>query len=167
MIEKLIEPGTTATQLLRFVSTSYDDNIEITGGQDEGLISSGISVTTMDEKAKLLNNIQVVFASGISSSSDLLQQENIQLRNENLILRDLIHKIEERLANIEAYLPNEKVIVLREISREEAKNEIRKLFSSGKTLYYSDIAQELGLDLELVVDICTELQKQGEIAVDA
>jgi Mn-dependent DtxR family transcriptional regulator len=57
--------------------------------------------------------------------------------------------------------------VLREISKEEATNEIRRIFSSGKTLYYSDIAKELGLDLELVVDICNELQKQGDITIDA
>lgn len=60
-----------------------------------------------------------------------------------------------------------KVVVPREISNEEAEKEIRELFSKGKTLYYSDITQELRLDLELVVNICNELQKQGEITVDA
>jgi len=58
------------------------------------------------------------------------------------------------------------VIVLREISREQAKQEIQQLFSSGRTLYYSDIAEELGLDLELTVDICRELQESKEIKVD-
>jgi len=59
------------------------------------------------------------------------------------------------------------MIILREISREEAGKEISALFSNGHTLYYSDIAEELRLDLELVVDICNELQENGEIAVDA
>ena len=59
------------------------------------------------------------------------------------------------------------VIVIREISGEEAKTEIVRLFKQGKILYYSDIARKLHLDLELVVDICNELQKQGEIAIDA
>ena len=63
-------------------------------------------------------------------------------------------------------MPEEKVIVLREISREQAKQEIQQLFSSGRTLYYSDIAEELGLDLELTVDICRELQESKEIKVD-
>ncbi len=61
----------------------------------------------------------------------------------------------------------EKVIVLREITREEAKQEIRQLFSSGRTLYYSDIVQELKLDLETVVDICNELEEEKGIGVDA
>jgi hypothetical protein len=74
--------------------------------------------------------------------------------------------LEERLAVIEALLPNEKTIILREISKEDAEKEIRDLFSKGETLYYSDIAEHLRLDLELVVDICNELQRQGEIKVN-
>ena len=62
--------------------------------------------------------------------------------------------------------PEEKVTVLREISREQAKQEIQQLFSSGRTLFYSDIAEELRLDLELVVDICRELQGSGEVKID-
>ena len=58
------------------------------------------------------------------------------------------------------------MIVLREISREQAKQEIQQLFSSGRTLYYSDIAEELSLDLELVVDICRELEGNREVRVD-
>lgn len=76
-----------------------------------------------------------------------------------------IESLEERLANIEASLPNEKVILLREISRKDAEKEIRKMFSKGRILYYSDIAEQLKIDLELVVDICNELQSIGEIEV--
>ena len=56
--------------------------------------------------------------------------------------------------------------MMKQISREQAKQEIQQLFSSGRTLYYSDIAEELSLDLELVVDICQELQDSGEVTVD-
>jgi len=63
-------------------------------------------------------------------------------------------------------MPKAKVIVLREISREQARQEVRQLFTSGQTLYYSDIAEELGLDLELVVDICRELEESREVKVD-
>ncbi|MBA7532499.1 dCTP deaminase, dUMP-forming [subsurface metagenome] len=60
----------------------------------------------------------------------------------------------------------EKIVVLREISKEEAEREILKLFSGGQVLYYSDIAEKLGLDLKLVVEICNELQSKGEIEVN-
>lgn len=59
----------------------------------------------------------------------------------------------------------EKIVVLREISKEEAEKEILKLFSGGQVLYYSDIAEKLGLDLQLVVEICNELQSKGRIEV--
>jgi DNA invertase Pin-like site-specific DNA recombinase len=50
------------------------------------------------------------------------------------------------------------------MTREEARNEVKKLFKSGRVLYYSDIAKELKIDLELVVEICQELMEEGEIA---
>jgi len=67
-----------------------------------------------------------------------------------------IESLEERVKNLEA-IPKEEVIVLREISRDEAKTEIERLFAEGNTLYYSDITKELRLDIEIVVDICEEL----------
>jgi 16S rRNA C1402 (ribose-2'-O) methylase RsmI len=167
MVENVTERGISTIELMRAVSSNFDDNVIIGGSADVALISGGMSMTMWGKKARLLSGMQFAFSSGMSSSSDLLEQENMQLRNENLTLRDAIRRIEERLTSIEASLPSEKVIILRELSKEEAKNEIKRLFSSGKTFYYSDIAQQLGLDLELVVDICNELQEQREITIDA
>ena len=81
-------------------------------------------------------------------------------------LLERVEFLEERLDAIEALLPSEKTIILREISKKDAEKEIRQLFSEGKILYYSDIAEKLGLDLQLVVEICNELQKSGEIKID-
>ena len=167
MVENITKRGTSTIDSMRVVSSNFDDNVIIVGSADVELISSGMPMAMWGKKARLLSGIEFTFASGIPSSSDLLEQENVQLRNENLALRDAISRIEERLAGVEASLPNEKVTILRKVTKEEAKNEIKRLFSTGKTLYYSDIAQKLRLDLELVVDICNELQKQGEITIDA
>jgi len=79
---------------------------------------------------------------------------------------DSVLALKQRLSEVEKRIPEEKIVVLRELSREAAKEEIRQLFSTGRTLYYSDIAEELGLDLESVVDICRELQDSGEIEID-
>jgi hypothetical protein len=76
-----------------------------------------------------------------------------------------IESVEKKFLNIEDSLPSEKVILLREISKKEAEKEIRKLFSEGQVLYYSDIAERLGLNLQLVVEICNKLQNRGEIKV--
>ncbi len=104
-------------------------------------------------------------AYGLSASVGLpsvsyLAVENASLRQEIEHIKDMLSKIMDRI-------PEEKVIILQEMSREDAKQEIKRLFSEGKTLYYSDIAVELRLDLELIVDICNELQEQGEITIDA
>jgi hypothetical protein len=93
--------------------------------------------------------------------------ENIRLRFENALLQRGLAEIEQRLARIEAALPEVKVVVLREISRSEAKKEIKEFFAQGDALDYEDIIDKLSLDLELVVDICNELIEEGEIAPDA
>lgn len=82
--------------------------------------------------------------------------------------------VEKRLAALERELDKlrngtaaPETIILRSISREEATTEIRKLFETGKTHYYSDIEKELRIDYELVVEICNELMEAGEIMVNA
>ena len=58
------------------------------------------------------------------------------------------------------------IIEIREIGREQAKAEIVDLFATGETLYYSDIADRLLLDYEMVIEICRELESEGAIGVD-
>ncbi len=89
---------------------------------------------------------------------------DLQEANNSLLAR--IKSLENRLALVETSLPGEKIIVLREISRKDAEKEICNLFSRGETLYYSDIAEKLSLDLPTVVSICNDLQQRGEIKVN-
>lgn len=84
--------------------------------------------------------------------------DNIKFRREINALRMRINTIEERM-------PEQKTIVMRNIPMEQAKKEIKALFGNRGEYYYSDIAQELGLSLKTVVDICREMQENGEIGV--
>lgn len=165
MVEKLTERAFSPIELMRSVASTIDNNLMVAGAGNEELTSGGISMTTLGEKARILGGFGFVFTSGMASSSDLLERENMQLRNENLILRDTIRKIEERLSRIEASLQRDRVVVLRDVSREQAKAEIQSLFAQGKTLYYSDIAERLRLDLQSVVEVCKDLHESGEIEV--
>ena len=167
MVRRIPEGGISPIGLMRAVSSNFDDNVAVIDTEDALLISGGIPMATLTEKARLLSGMQFILSSAMPSSSDLVEQENMHLRNENTVLRDTLRRMEERLSSVEASLPKRKLVILREVSKEEARREIRDLFSTGKTLYYSDIAQELGLELETVVAICNELQEQGEIATDA
>jgi len=120
------------------------------------------------EKAELAQVFSQLlrFAKPISTTWDSTSNPTV-LATENILLRKEIDVIKQKLDELISRMPEEKVIVLREISREEAKQEIQELFIGDRTLYYSDIAEELQLDLRLVVDICHELEAVGEIEVDA
>jgi len=169
MAERGIFRTATDRDLMRDINYTFDENASafIVGGFGAEL-SSGTPIEVLQLKGRLLESI--AYASGFAIGTEWpswFEQENTQLRMENYVLRERIRAIEERLADVEANVTKERTVVLREISREEAKEEIRNLFSTERTLYYSDIAKELGLDLEMVVDICSELQKSGEISIDA
>lgn len=92
---------------------------------------------------------------GLENRIELLEQTIDELKRQ---LTDLNERLLESATE-------EKVIVLREITKEEAREEIRNLFKRGKVLYYSEIAERLRLDLELVVEICNELMEKGEIDI--
>jgi len=98
-----------------------------------------------------------------------LIRENTDLRREIRSLISVLVEQNESLKELVSLLGGkikgvgEEVISIREISREQAKAEIAELFEKSETLYFSDIAEELRLDLELVVELCAELQKEGKI----
>lgn len=98
---------------------------------------------------------------------DSLRKNNKKLASENRKLKRDLKDVTSRIDAVEKQISDlageERIIVLREITKEEAKDEIRDLFRTGKVLYYSDIAEELRIDLELVVEICQELKGEGEI----
>lgn len=154
----------TGQDLIRDITYTFDANA--IAGVSSAVGSYGIPIEVLESKGRLLASIAgvSVFAVG-TESPEWLEQENAQLWTENYALRQRIWAIEERLANIEATIPKERMVVLREVSKEEAEKEILELFSQGQTLYYSDIAEQLGLDLKLTVEICNELQSKGEIEV--
>ena len=91
----------------------------------------------------------------------------VELQAEIDQLKAQVTALEQEVTQLKAAIPEEQVIVLRSITREQAKGEILELFQSSQTLYYSDIAQQLRLDLPLVVEICQELYEGGDIEVDA
>ena len=60
-------------------------------------------------------------------------------------------------------LPVDEPEALRDITKEQATEEIRTLFSEGEIIYMSDVAERLNLPDELVVEICLELAADGEL----
>ncbi len=171
MTEKAATKTNINPDLIRTINARFDENFYpygsyVPGIKSSGITSSGITAEVIELKGRLIAGIKDMTSfTTYVESPDWIRQENFQLRRENKMLRQNIQAIEKRLVNIEATIPKEKVVILREISKEEAEKEIIELFTQGQILYYSDIAERLGFDLKMVVDICNELQTKGEIEV--
>ena len=89
------------------------------------------------------------------------------LLSEVASLRERVEFMESQFARIPENILYE-VIEIREVGREQAKAEITELFGETKVpLYYSDIMDQLGIEPELVVEICQELIDEGVIGLDA
>ena len=85
-------------------------------------------------------------------------------QSEIVALKARVEVLEEQVARLEE-ASEVRVIELREVTVDEARAEIVDLFATGETLYYSDIADRLRLDLEMVVEICHQLQEENVIYV--
>lgn len=103
-------------------------------------------------------------ASGIYAKTDLWEQcqqlkaENIKLKAENISLRKMV-------VAMQATNSAEQILEIRDLSREQAKKEVRAFFKAhhGETIYPSDVMEALSLDYDLVYEICEELEQEGKI----
>ena len=55
------------------------------------------------------------------------------------------------------------IIVIREISKEQARKEIIKSFEAGEPLDQADLADMLSLEISLVIEVCNELIEEGVV----
>ena len=62
--------------------------------------------------------------------------------------------------------PPPEEICYRTVSKEEAQGEILELLSVEPELCYDDISDRLRIEMEMVVDICIELEDEGVIKTD-
>ena len=90
-------------------------------------------------------------------------RSNSELRRLEQMVRDLT----VRVAELEAERRSEsvEVIEIREISKEQAKQEILQAFESGEPLDEADLAETLSLDFSLVVEVCKELIEDGVVVL--
>lgn len=57
--------------------------------------------------------------------------------------------------------PDNDVVILREIGKEQAKAEIIQALEAGEPLDHADLSENLELDLSLVFEACNELIAEG------
>ena len=77
-------------------------------------------------------------------------------------LSEIYAKLQDVTTHVAA-LAEQDAVPLQNISIEQARKEIEQLFkeTTSEKLYYSDLAEQLHLDLKLVVEACDLLIEQG------
>ena len=85
-------------------------------------------------------------------------------------LAGLVESLSARVAELEqqaaeSAMQSEDIIELREISKEQARQEIIEAFASGEPLDQADLADALSLEISLVVEVCNELIEEGLVVL--
>ena len=96
------------------------------------------------------------YPSSVDSASEIksLRVQNAILKNANAVWE----------AQMELVVGHpQKITYLRDIPMSQAKDEILKLIKNKDKVYYSEISDQLKLDIELVVNACEELEREGMI----
>jgi len=103
---------------------------------------------------------------GVAEMSQKIDAFMHQHRQEIQSLQQFNKAMMAEMRKLVEHIVGEKTttVVLRPLSRDQAREEILDLFrSSTEPLFYSDIAERLQLDLEQVLDVTTELEREGLI----
>lgn len=102
-----------------------------------------------------------VFRFTSSASVDLLKQA----LDENLTLREKVQTLEDQMSSLIARLGLDQPPP-RRITKSEAKREVAAYFQAhqDETIFPSDIADELNIDYDVVVDAIRQLERAGTIA---
>jgi hypothetical protein len=83
------------------------------------------------------------------------------------ILENRIADIEKKMETLVRLAENlkPKEIAIRDLTRNQAKKEIIRYFKThhGENIDASDIEDDLGIDIMLAIEICEELEKEGQI----
>ncbi len=84
-----------------------------------------------------------------------------------------LSRIEENIREVKAMLqeiyhmgnPDDEILELRDISRDQAKKEIAAYFEDhhGETFNEADLQEALKISIWMIIDVCTELEAEGEV----
>jgi len=102
--------------------------------------------------------------SQMSSKLDtFMRQHQAEVQSMQKFISNMMAEMKHLVGHIVG--EREETVILRALTPEEARNEILQLFAtSTEPLFYSDIAEKLRMDLEQVLEITTQMEKEGLIS---
>jgi len=131
--------------------------IWIAGLYEEEIVRTR-EITLIDAVNRAISSSISLKVSGDLETTEIMQQlRDLKRQYEQLIKR--LNDLEKRLGEPQQVVEVE----LRDVSYSQAKKEIKKYFKDGKTHDVGEIADELRLDIRLVVEVCNDLIKAGVI----
>jgi len=118
----------------------------------------------LESEATPLTFLPSISDSEVFANTDLFA-ECLQMKAENAKLKAENEGLRAKVVAMQATNSAEKFLEIREIPRDQAKEEIRAFFKAhdGETIYPSDVMEALSLDYDLVYEICEELEKEGMV----
>jgi hypothetical protein len=85
-----------------------------------------------------------------------------RLKKQVAILSARVAELERELESARN-TESDNIIVLRDITKEQARKEILEAFKVREPLDYVDLADTLTLDLSLILEVCDDLMEEGVI----
>ena len=151
---------------INYIRSKEDVQFYLGAGLDGDCGDGRLLKSTLYHIARALSKNRIKHDFGMTSediSQALSEDPNLSFATLSRITRALGLKLQAPPAE-ERY---EEEIIYRSVSQEEAQGEILELLAVEPELCYDDISDRLRIEMEMVVDICIELEDKGVIKVDA
>ena len=150
---------------VNYIHTKEDVRLYLGAGLEGDYGDSSLLKSTLHHIARALTEKHIKHDFGISGKeiSQLLSEDaGLSFATVSHIAQALGMKLTATTAD-----PPPEEICYRTVSKEEAQGEILELLAVEPDLCYDDISDKLRIEMEMVVDICIELEDEGVIKVDA
>lgn len=150
---------------VKYLNTEEDIQLYFWAALEEDYGDSKLVTKVLGNIARALSEKQIKHEFGMSSKEiiqTLSEDPSLSFETLSRIARGLGMKLTATTAD-----PPPEEIIYRAVSKEAAQGEILALLAEEPDLCYDDISDRLRIEMEMVVDICIELEDEGIIKVDA
>ena len=117
----------------------------------------------------LLSDIQPATQTTGATQPQIVVAHDIAMEADVRSVQKEVESIKQEIAEMKAILEGlgtaEPVFELREVSYEDAKREIKQYFEAhhGESIDAGDLQEALGIDIQMVIQICQDLERDGQI----
>ena len=150
---------------MNYIHTKEDIQLYLQAGLEGDCGDGRLLKATLHHIVRALTEKRIKHNSGMSGkeiSQAVSEDPSLSFATLSRIAQSLGMKLTATMAN-----PPPEEICYRTVSKEEAQREILALLAEKPDLCYDDISDHLRIEMEMVVDICIELEDSGIIKTDA